>query len=331
MYGKSWYSSNRWYGGGGNSLTSKVAIIGKPSVKNADVDYTFAQVSLDQSKVDIKGNCGNISSGVGIFCVNENIIKVKDGTATIRIYNTNTKKIIISKFEVKNNKALSEGDLQIAGVPGSGANIEVIFTNPQGAVTNRLLPTNKAVQTISTSFGQIPISIVDAANPLVFMNAKSLGLSGIELPNDFDKQTLDKIEEVRSIAAELCGFASKHEATSISPAVPKATIISSPQDYIDIAGKTYKNKDQDIMIRMMSMQRPHQALAITGSVCITMASKIKDTLVWQIAKDKDELNLAHPSGIMKTKFYKTSDGEAVAVLRTARVIMRGTIYTKKSY
>lgn len=318
--------------GGANSLTSKVAIIGTSSNEDADVDYTFAQVSLTDAKVDMKGNCGNISSGAGPFAVNAGLIDVKDGRTQVRVYNTNTKKTIVSYFEVKDGRAVTEGDLEIPGVPGSAAPVEVVFGNPEGAVTGKLLPTDNAVDMIETSFGTLPVSIVDAANPLVYMNAKDLGFRGNELPSEYTDEMLAKIEEVRSIAAEMCGFCKKEEATKESPAVPKSTILSAPSAYSDIKGKAYTADQYDLSIRMMSMQKPHKALAITGAVCTTRASNLEGTLVHSLTKDvTGDLRLGHPGGLMQTKYYSDDNGTGVAVLRTARPIMKGEVYTKKSY
>ena len=55
--------------GGGQSVTSKVAIVSPSPRPDADVNYTFAQVSVDKPIVSYKGNCGNISSGVGPFAI----------------------------------------------------------------------------------------------------------------------------------------------------------------------------------------------------------------------------------------------------------------------
>lgn len=318
--------------GGANSLTSKAAIISKSNREGVDVDYTFAQVSITDNKVDMKGNCGNISSAVALFAINEKFVDIVEGENRVSIYNTNTKKIIISTMQVKNGEVVEEGDLQISGVPGSAAPVYVKFSNPQGAVTGKLVPTGNPIDHIETSFGSLDISIIDAANPLVYMRAEDLNLKGTELPNEFNEKLLNKIEEVRSIAAQMCGFAKKENATKESPAVPKATIVSASQDYTDSNGNKHSSKDYDISIRMMSMQKPHNALAITGAVCITMAAKVEGSLVNTIVKHhNDKLLIAHPGGVMGTEYSKKDDLVLVSVERTARMIMSGFVYTKKDY
>lgn len=321
--------------GGANSLTSKVAILSRSEESGIDIDYTFAQVSLNQSVVDMNGNCGNISSAVAPFAIEQGLVEVdsKLKQKTVVIRNTNTNKIIEAEVVVENGAYMPQGTLEIPGVPGSGSKIGLIFHGSEGAVTGKLLPTDKPRDLIETSRGKIEISIVDAANPLVFIKAEDVGLKGTELPSEFDEVTLGYIEEIRSIAAELCGFSDKSEATAKSPAVPKATIVSAAQNYKDIKGIQYESEDMDIMIRMMSMQKPHQALAITGAVCISVASKIEDTIVNRImASDQLKTRIAHPGGVMETQIQMCGKQiQSVQVSRTSRRIMEGYVFTHKNY
>ncbi|MCB2361103.1 2-methylaconitate cis-trans isomerase PrpF family protein [Clostridium estertheticum] len=321
--------------GGANSLTSKVAIIKKSDKNNYDIEYTFAQVSLTDRMVDFKGNCGNILSAVAPFAVNEGLVAIIGSKMQVRIFNTNTNKLVVSEVEIENEQAKVEGDTCISGIPSSGSPIYLSFYNPEGSVTGKLLPTGNVMDSIETSNGKINISIVDAANPLVFINAKDIGLKGTELPKEFTEKDLNRIEEIRSIAAEMCGFANKEEATKISPAVPKATIISTPSEYIDLSGIKRNKENMDVIVRMMSMQKPHKAIAITGAVCITVAANIEGTIVSKIVKsnnNNNKLKIAHSGGIMETVANVNSGKiEYVKVVRTARRIMDGYVYTRKKY
>ena len=165
------------------------------------------------------------------------------------------------------------------------------------------------------------------------MRAEDLGLTGKELHTDFTQKDLDLIEEIRSIAAELCGFASREEATEKSPAVPKATVISSAKEYLDMSGRTTKAEDFDLLIRMMSMQKPHQALAVTGAVCTATAAKIEGTLVNEVVTSNNaDVMLGHPGGIMRAAVKSENDEiKAVTVERTARIIMEGKVHTKTNF
>ncbi|MCM3788914.1 3-methylitaconate isomerase [Domibacillus indicus] len=319
--------------GGANSLTSKAAIIKKSDSPAFDVEYTFAQVSIDHQMVDFKGNCGNISSAVGPYAIEQGMVPIKEPVTKVRIYNTNTKKLIIAEVEVENGQVKAEGNCSIPGVPGTGSPIYLSFTQAEGAVTGKLFPTGKPVDMIRTADRLIPVSIVDVANPLVFVRAKDVGLNGTELPAEYTPDKLKELEEIRSIAAEMCGFADRKEATLKSPAVPKMTIVASPADYIDRTGVQRKSADMDILIRMMSMQKPHQALAITGAICTTAAAFLEDTILSDLIDIKQEVfRLAHPAGIMETKVdFVAGHISAIKVVRTARTILEGNVFTKKNY
>ncbi|MDM5340640.1 PrpF domain-containing protein [Fictibacillus enclensis] len=319
--------------GGANSLTSKVAIIKKSQKADVDIDYTFAQVSIDKKMVDFKGNCGNISSAVGPYAIEQGLVTAREPVTKVRIYNTNTKKVIISEVEVEDGRVKQEGNCSIPGVPGTGSPIYLSFEDAEGSVTGRVFPTGNAIDLIETSFGAFCISIVDVANPLVFVKAMDVGLTGTEMPDDYSPDSLSKLEEVRAIAAELCGFSLREEAADQSPAVPKLTIIAEPKDYMDLAGRKRKAEEMDLVIRMMSMQRPHRALAITGAVCTTAAAYLENTIVSRMISNRNStLRLAHPAGIMETQaqlYEKKVHG--IRVVRTSRRIMEGYVYTKKEY
>lgn len=319
--------------GGANSLTSKIAIIKKSDLEKADVDYTFAQVSISESLVDFKGNCGNISSAVGPYALEQGLVQPVEPVTKVRIYNTNTKKVIVAEVEVENGKVKTEGSCMIPGVPGTGSPIYLSFENGEGAVTGKLLPTGNAIDLLQTSIGTVKASIVDVGNPLVFVEAADIGLTGTELPHEYTDKQLQLFEEIRSIAAEKAGLAPRNKATKLSPAVPKMTIIAPPMDYRDGTGREKNASQMDILIRMMSMQKPHQTLAITGAICTTAAIYTKGTLPSEMIQLKgDTVRLAHPMGIMETSVdLKDGQVNGIKVVRTARLIFEGFVYTKHTY
>ncbi len=319
--------------GGANSLTSKIAIIKKSDLEKADVDYTFAQVSISESLVDFKGNCGNISSAVGPYAIEQGLVQAVEPVTKVRIYNTNTKKVIVAEVEVENGKVKTEGSCMIPGVPDTGSPIYLSFENGEGAVTGKLLPTGNAIDLLQTSIGTIKASIVDVGNPLVFVKAADIGLKGAELPHEYTDKQLKLFEEIRSIAAEKAGLAPQDKATKLSPAVPKMTIISPPMDHRDGTGREKAASQMDVLIRMMSMQKPHQTLAITGAICTTAAIYTKGTLPSEMVQLKgDTVRLAHPMGIMETSVdLKDGQVNGIKVVRTARLIFEEFVYTKHTY
>src|SRR5262249_33435626 len=131
--------------GGGVSSVSKVCVLAPSAREDADIDYTFAQVQVRERAVDYRGNCGNMSSAVGPFAVDEGLIRMSGESATVRIFNTNTKKIIRAMFPLDGDRARYDGDLVIPGVAGSGAPVRLDFVDPGGAATGKLLPSGNAM------------------------------------------------------------------------------------------------------------------------------------------------------------------------------------------
>lgn len=328
--------------GGADSLTSKVAIIGRSSRPDADVDYTFGQVSITTPLVDYKGNCGNISSAVGPFAIDEGLVKAVEPVTTVRIFNTNTGKIIAAEVPVKDGRAVTEGELVIDGVPGTGARILLNFLDSGGAVTGKLLPTGNLKDEITLSDGtRLTVSMVDAANPAVLFKAADLGLTGVELPDEVNSnpQLLARIEEVRSIAAEMMGLAHRLEATAKSPAVPKIVFVSPPCAYKTSDGRVIEAGQIDLVARIMSMQKMHKAFAVTGGICTSAAAMLEGTVVSEVlgssARRGKIVRLGHPSGTLEfeIEFSRDADGnprlEKAAVARTARRIMDGFVYVPR--
>lgn len=329
--------------GGANSLTSKVAIVGVSSRPDADVDYTFGQVSFVASVIDWKGNCGNISSAVGLYAVDMDMVKPVEGMTTVRIYNTNTDKIIRASVPVRNGKAVTTGDYVISGVPGSGAKITLDFLSPAGSVTKKLLPTGNPLDLVEIEGkGSFEVSMVDAGNPVVFLKAEQLGLKGTELPVEVENmpETLELIEEIRSIMAERTGIVQdRHLATKLSPAIPKIGFVSPAADFVNPDGKLIQKGTMDFVARLCSMQKMHRAYMVTGGVATGAAAKIEGTVVWQLlseeAQKRETINIGHPYGIMDVDVHlnhSAAEGydegyiESVGVGRTARMILEGRVY-----
>src|ERR671925_1096326 len=164
--------------GGGISSLSKACIIGPSSHPDAEVDYTFAQVDVRSPVVDYAGNCGNCSSAVGPFAIDEGLVPAREGETVVRIHNTNTKKLIVAHVPVRDREAAVEGDFELAGVAGRGARIALDFVEPGGAGTGRLLPSGRPRDVIA----EVEASMVDATNPLVFVRTRDVGLTGAETP-----------------------------------------------------------------------------------------------------------------------------------------------------
>lgn len=324
--------------GGADPLTSKLAIVGPSTRPDADVDYTFGQVSYVAPQIDYSGNCGNISSGVGPFAIDEGLVKVQEPVTTVRVHNTNTNRILVEKVQVVDGKAKVLGDYSIAGVPGTGSEISIDFSDTAGARTGKLLPTGNAIDKIQVEgIGELEVSIVDAANPMVFVRAKDLGLKGTESPTEVDenKKLLSTLEEIRGKAAQIMGMVDDwKDALEKIPAFPMIAFVSTAQDYKDFTtGNKISEDDVDFVSRLMFMQIMHKTYAGTGTICTGAAARINGTVVNEAMKAKGKgedsvLRIGHPAGVITIDVDASEeDGKwtlnKAAISRTARRIMEG--------
>ncbi len=327
--------------GGADPLTSKLAIIAKSDKPNVDVEYTFGQVSYVAPLIDYSGNCGNISSAVGPYAVDEGLVPIEEPVTTVRILNTNTGKMLYEKVQVEGGKAKVKGDYVIAGVPGSGAEVVVDFSDTAGSATGKLLPTGNVLDEIEVAgYGKIQASLVDAANPVVFVRASDLGMAGIETPKQIDEngKLLAALEEIRGKAAVMMGLCGKWEdAVKEIPAFPMVAYVAPAQGYNDFTtGKAIAESDVDFVSRLLFMQVTHKTYAGTATTCTGAAARIEGTVVHQamMAKDRGKdiaVRIGHPAGVIALNVAaEQRNGDwtltRAEVNRTARRIMEGTCY-----
>jgi 2-methylaconitate cis-trans-isomerase PrpF len=323
--------------GGATSSTSKVAIVADGREHGVDVTYEFGQVSIDRPLVDRRGNCGNISSAVGPFAVDEGLVPATDPVTTVRFLNLNTGKMVAAHVPTRDGWFDPTGDFAIPGVPGGGARIRLDYLEPGGAVTGSLLPTGHPVDEVDVpGVGAVEMSIVDAANPLLFVRWESLGMTGDEHPDeiDADPSLLARLEAVRAQAGVHIGLAaSAEEASALAPSVPKLALIGPPRDYPLSDGSIQPASETTLRASMMSMGRVHRSYALTGAICTAVAAAIPETLVAQTARpgtSGEPTRIGHPSGVlpMVAEVRRHDAGWSVPLVsgyRTARRLMAGVV------
>ena len=323
--------------GGALSVTSKVAVIGPSPAPDYDVVYHFGQVSIDRPIVDVKGNCGNISSAVGPFAVDEGLVTAVEPVTRVRIHQKNTNKLIVAEVPVKDGKFNEEGDYAIDGVPGTGSRILLRFVDPAGAVTGKLFPTgNRRDRFDIPGRGAVEVTCIDAANPFVFVPAAALGLSGTET-EELERRAEIKslLEAIRCRAAVRLGItASEEEAARRSQAVPKVAVVAAPATYAALNGRMVEAREVDLLARMMSMGTLHRSYAVSGAVATAGAAMIPGTVVGELvreeARGRELLHIGHPGGVIDVgAVIEPRAGEHIyreAVLeRTARRLMEGHV------
>ena len=328
--------------GGGVSSLSKVCVVGPSSRPDADIDYTFAQVQVKEARVEYGANCGNMSSAMGPFAVDEGLVKAAGQEAMVRVHNTNTKKLIWARFPLDNGQSAVDGDLAIPGVAGTGAPVKLEFRAPGGATTGKLLPTGNVVDTLDVpGHGKFRVSMVDAANACVFVSAADLGIRGTELPDEIDANAdlLKKLAAIRIAASIAMGITKNPEQAAQRAAVPFVGFVSPPQDSKTLTGETIKGAGVDLTGRMMSNGQPHRALPLTCSLCMAVAARIEGSVVHQAARPADnaeaEIRIAMPSGVLTVaasvrKLEGQWHAEQGAFYRTQRRMFEGHVVVRAS-
>lgn len=324
--------------GGSRAVTSKVAIIQRSARPDADVDYTFAQVDIDRDRVGYDGNCGNISSAVAPFSIDEGLVDAVEPVTTVRIYNTNTDKLLVSRVQVKGGTARVLGDCAIAGVPGTGAEILMDYAGTVGARTGKLLPTGNVIDTVTLEDGRcIKVTICDTANPCVFIAAASLDLCGSELPQTIAASAglIEVIGEIQSKVGQQIGLCKDWRDVHL-PGLPLAVLVAPPADFVDMNGTTQNAADMDLRARLVFIGHCHESMAGTGSMCTAAASRVPGTLVNRAVGARattGTLRIGHPLGVMEVKVVAQTAADpaqttfpVLGLTRTARRLMAGVVY-----
>jgi 2-methylaconitate cis-trans-isomerase PrpF len=328
--------------GGGISSLSKVCVVGPSTRADADIDYTFAQVSVKEAKVDFSGNCGNMSSAMGPYAIDEGLVRVSGKDAVVRIHNTNTRKIIWARFPLDDALAAVDGDLAIPGVAGTGAPVRLEFREPGGATTGKLLPTGRVRDVLEVpGYGTFNVSLVDAANAACFVRAEELGLNGTEMPEALDANTavLEKLAAIRVAASVAMGIAATQAEAKAKKLVPFIGFVSKPANASTLTGEAIAGEAVDLTGRMISAGQPHRALPLTGSLCMAVAARLEGSVVHAVTRQSEDrqapIRIAMPSGILTVAATVTQKegawtAEQGAFYRTQRRMFEGQVCVRAS-
>jgi methylitaconate Delta-isomerase len=320
--------------GGADLLTSKLAVIGPPSRPDADLDYTFGQVSITQAAVDYDINCGNISAAVGAYAVDEGLVDVAEPTTAVRIHNTNTRKVFVAEVPVVGGHAAVAGDLRIDGVPGTGAPILLDYAETAGGATGSLLPTGTASDVLDVpGIGPVPATIVDLGNLSVFLPAAALGMTGLEGPAEITAEQLAAVDAAKGAAAQLLGMPT-------DALVPVPVVVSGPATYLAFGtGEVVHATDLDLVARVIGGRPPvlHRAYPGTVAACTAVAAAIPGTTVADLVgrPAEAELVIGPTSGMMPVRARVRDAGgvwqvDEAAYLRTARRLAEGRAFVRSA-
>ena len=306
--------------GGAEPLTSKVAIVSKSSRPNVDVDYLFAQVSIDRPLVDVSPNCGNMLAAVGPFAIERGLIAAHDPQTRVSIYMVNTGNLAVATIQTPGGSVRYDGATAIAGVPGTAAPIAVDFMDTAGSVCDSLLPTGHARDTVDG----IEVTCIDNGMPVVVIPASAFGKTGYESPRDLDADASFKarLERLRLAAGPLMGLGDVRDKV-----VPKMTLIAPPRAGGHVCTRTF------IPIRC------HAAIGVLGAVSVATACVLPGSVAEGIAVKPQGspllMSVEHPSGEFTVTLEVSGAGADFKVgrsgiLRTARALFEGHILVPRA-
>ena len=298
--------------GGGNPLTSKVAVIRPSTLPGADVDYLFLQVFVDRALVSDAQNCGNILAGVGPFAIERRLVPARDGETRVRIHMENTNQIAEARVQTPNGKVSYAGAAQIDGVPTPSAPIPIAFQISRDAGCGALFPSGIQRDRVDG----IDVTLIDNGMPCVLVRATDLGITGAEAPKDLETnmKLVARLEAMRLQAGPLMTLGDVAQAS-----IPKMTIISEP-----LAGGT-------IATRTFIPHRCHTSIGVFAAISVATACLHSGTIAFDLSKTPPgqikEVAVEHPTGTT-TIFCQTRGAEIMRteVLRSARKLMDGVIF-----
>jgi 4-oxalomesaconate tautomerase len=305
--------------GGGNSLTSKAAIISKSQRDDADIDYLLCQIHINDSIVETTLNCGNMLSAVAPFAIEKGLVKATHPETVVRIYNENTGILMHSTVQTPNGLVRYEGDTVIDGVPGTASSIKLSFLNAVGSKTKKLLPTGNVTDEING----IHVSCADVAVPMVIVSAKAMGKTGYETKAELDADIpfLKQLESIRKVAAAKMGLGDV--STSISP---KICLVAPPRNQGAITSRYFTPFDC------------HSSHAVSGALCLAAACLIDGTIAnvtsaflnKSTSHSEVAITIEHPSGNILTVINMQRNGANIdfptaSFIRTARPLFEGNV------
>lgn len=300
--------------GGAHPLTSKVAVVSPSADDDADVDFLFLQVSVDEARVSDGQNCGNILAGVGPFAIERGLVVAEGETTTIRIRMLNSDAIAVARVQTPDGQVRYDGDVAIDGVPGTAAPIMLDFADVAGSNCGALLPGGGPI----VEFDGVPVTCIDNGMPVVLMRATDVGKAGHETPAELeaDEALKARIESIRLKAGPMMNLGDVENAT-----VPKMTLIAAARNGGTVATRTF------------IPHRVHQSIGVLGAASVAAACRIPGSVAERVAADSDDgaMTIEHPTGRFEVDVdIVEQDGQfsvtRSALLRTARKLMDGHVY-----
>ena len=329
--------------GAATSSTSKTVILSKSTRPDHDVDYLFGQVSIDKPFVDWSGNCGNLSAAVGPFAISNGLVDASrvpaNGLATIRIWQQNISKTIVSHVPMTDGAVQETGDFELDGVTFPAAEVQLEFMDPadegEDGGGGAMFPTGNLIDDLVVpGVGTFKATMINAGIPTIFVNAEAIGYTGTELQDaiNSDATALAMFETIRAHGAMRMGLIKSLDEAATRQHTPKVAFVAPARNYVSSSGKTVHANDIDLCVRAMSMGKLHHAMMGTASVAIAVAACVPGTLVNAAAAGGalKAVRFGHPSGTLRVGAEAVlTNGQwtvkKAVMSRSARVLMDGWV------
>ncbi|MDO4898046.1 MAG: PrpF domain-containing protein [Rothia sp. (in: high G+C Gram-positive bacteria)] len=320
--------------GGGTSTTSKAAVISQCDTGEADINYLFAQVGIGEETVEYTSNCGNCSSAVALFALDQRLVEPTGDLTTVRMKNENTNAIVTAVVETPGGTVPRRGTVLTPGVQEPGVGVDVTFEHVDGTSTGALLPTGRTCDTAEINGQQAKVTYIDAGAPAALIDAADLGATGAESLSDVREKYLHQMIQVRAEGAVRMGLADNLE--DASPATPKVGLVGAPQAYTAATNENIAATDYDLSARMVSMFDAHPAIGITSAVAIARSALVEGSTVQQILlgqgiephTDGFSLRIGTLSGVVTSTITTNPEDQSISisVLRSAQHIANAEIF-----
>ena len=322
--------------GGATSSTSKVVLVARSARPGCDVDYLFGALSVANPAIDWSGNCGNLSAAVGPFAITSGLVEAPaQGWATVRIWQANIGKLIVSHVPMRDGEVQEEGDFELDGVTFPAAEIKLEFIDPGAddgdGEGGSMFPTGHPTDWLDVAgVGRIEATLINAGLPTIFVEAQSLGCQGTELQSgvNCDPRLLARAEQLRVAGAAAMGLVATPGSHT-----PKIAFVARSADYTASDGRPVKAADIDLLARIFSMGQLHHAMTGTGAVAIAAATAVPGTIPNRLVRKSDDgrVRFGHPSGTLSVGAEAAEiDGQWVVskamMSRSARRLMAGWVF-----
>lgn len=302
--------------GGAHPLTSKIAVVSLSERPDADVDYLFLQAGVDRAEISDSQNCGNLLAAVGQFALENGLVDANPDTTDVRIHMRNTGSIAIARICTPGGQVSYEGDARIDGVPGTAAPVMLDFLDIAGSSCGALMPSGNVVDVIDG----VRVTCIDNGMPVAVMAADDFGLSGYESPDELEANSELK-QRIASIRLQLGSLMNLGDVTDKT--VPKMSLVSAPRAGGQLCTRTF------------IPHRVHEAIGVLGAVSVATACVIPGSVAQEVTgmvptSGVSQLEIEHPTGAFTVEMDVNLVGGKIevrraALLRTARLLMRGTV------